>query len=36
MTVDQYREEYKKVSPDIRKQTFQVMLEYLSANQYMK
>lgn len=35
-TVDQYREEYKKVSPDIRKQTFQVMLEYLSANQYMK
>ncbi|MBQ3144901.1 MAG: hypothetical protein IJB89_10340 [Akkermansia sp.] len=36
MTVDQYRAEYKKVSPDIRKQTFQVMLEYLSANQYMK
>ncbi len=36
MTVDQYREEYKKVSPDIRKRTFQVMLEYLSANQYMK
>ncbi|MBE6409248.1 MAG: hypothetical protein E7034_01470 [Akkermansiaceae bacterium] len=35
-TVDQYRAEYKKVSPDIRKQTFQVMLEYLSANQYMK
>lgn len=40
MTDEEYtiylQEEYKKVSPDIRKQTFQVMLEYLSANQYMK
>lgn len=34
--VAQFKEEYKKVSPDIRKRTFQVMLEYLSANQYMK